>query len=294
MIGITGAPFFSKRIVEQLKNKDTDVQYVDLSQNLIRFRNSISDFKIIHFIGSPTVSKNIIKLIICKLLRKKVVVTWIGFDVRRTKYEKFRRFMTIISKSLIDTNNATSKNLTDDLQNIGIKADCQPIPVYSISNVCDFPSKKRALVYLPDNLPENWNFYQGDLVKKLVNDFADIEFFVVKNSGARFSEKNVTCYSWIEDMNKIYEKVRVVIRLPLEDATSGMILEALSMGRYVIASNSVLEHCCLVNSYDELKKAFQNCIDKSAPNHDASKYVHENYDNSRLADNLLEVYSNLD
>lgn len=293
MIAITGQEFFAKRIVYELKQNQIKADFVLLPKSINNLKSKFNSYSIIHFIGSPTVSKDLVKLFFLKLYGKKIVINWIGYDVRRIKSSKLRKIMGSIGKHFTDINIATAENLVDDLNKNGIQAQFQPIPVYSIYPIENLPNEKRVAVYLPDNYPNFSEFYQEPIIKKLVNDFPEIEFLILRNSGKTFSKPNVKCFEWCENMAKIYKQVKVVIRLPIEDGTSGTIIETLSMGRYMIASNTLLPHCEIVHNYEEAKNALTRTIEKTKMNEKGSAYVTDKFSSTKLVNDLIKIYYNL-
>ena len=292
-IAITGDEFFGRRIADALKQNNVKADFVPLPKNLYKMKSTFNSYSIIHFVGSPTISKNLPKLFFLKLYGKKILVNWIGFDVRRIKYSKLRRIMGVIGNYFTDINIATAENLVDDLVKNGIQAQFQPIPVYSIYSTEELPLEKRVAVYLPDKYPSFSDFYQETIIKNLVKGFPEIEFLILNNSGKTFFEPNVKCFEWCEDMEKIYKQVQVVIRLPLSDGTSGTIIETLSMGRYMIASNTLLPYCEVVHNYEEAKNALIRTIEKTIINQKGSKYVRENFSSLKLVNDLIKIYDRL-
>jgi len=293
MIALTGNSIFGNRILIQLQKKGIKSIFIEPDMGLRNFKKEISSNKIIHFVASPTVSMALTKLIISKILGKKTLVTWIGFDVRHTKYSKIRNLTTRFGKYFIDFNTATSKNLVNDLKAVGIAAKYQPIPVYSLFQISNLPKEKKIAIYLPDRNPADWELYQGKLIKKIIDVFSDVEFLVLGNSGKNFTEKNVKCIPWTENIGDIYKQVKAVIRLPLEDGTSGTVLETLSMGRTMIASNTLVPFCRNIKNFEEAKIAVVEVLEKNTLNIEGSKYVHDNFSNLKLTEDLIEIYQSL-
>jgi hypothetical protein len=293
MIAITGNEFFAKRIANELKQNQIKANFVSLPKNINNLKSTFNSYSIIHFVGSPTVSRDLAKLFFLKLYGKKILVNWIGYDVRRIKNSRLRKIMVLIGNHFTDINIANAENLVDDLKKNGIQAQFQLIPVHSIYPIQDLPKEKRVAVYLPDNYPHFAEFYQESIIKKLVNDFPEIEFLILKNSGKTFSEPNVKCFAWCEDMEKIYKQVKVVIRLPIEDGTSGIIIETLSMGRYMIASNTFLPYCEVIHNYEEAKNALKRTIEKTTVNEKGSTHIKKNFSSIKLVNDLIKIYDKL-
>jgi len=254
MVVLLGAKYPGNKIVQRLKQKNINAIFVSPSLHDRKFKNKIASHKVIHYIGSPTVSfHGLLTLFRFKLWKKKILVTWRGSDILIAHKNIVYRFLTRKFQFLVDMNTTLSQKMVDELNNIGIDAKLQPNPVFTLFNIQELPNEKKIAVYLPDKSDYRWNFYQGDLIKKLVLEFPNIEFIIIGNKGKRFTEKNVKCFEWVENMENIYKQVRILIRLPLHDGLSNSILEATSMGRPVIASAVNFSFCKNAKSYQELK-----------------------------------------
>ena len=75
-----GNDFFGKRMVNSLSKK-IPVVFFYTSLKDIRFQKKIKDVKIVHYIGSPTVSLHgVFTIIRLKISGKKIIMHWIGAD----------------------------------------------------------------------------------------------------------------------------------------------------------------------------------------------------------------------
>lgn len=296
MIAINGSGKFVSRFVNQLEKKNIECISITPSLRDIHFKNKIKNYPIIHFFGSPTVTiVGILALIRFRLWRKKIVVSWIGFDVRRTTNNKFWKLTSKLLQTLIDINLVDDENIVQELQESGITSQKQPLPVYVIYPLRNLPKEKRIAIYLPDKLPADYNFFQGPLIKRLVNEFPEVEFIITSNSGKYFvDDKNVKCIPWVENMEELYNKVMAVIRLPLHDATGATIIETLAMGRTMIASATDFPYCKIVKTFDDAKNYVNQIISKPILNKEASDYVHNLYDNDNLTNEIISIYKKLD
>ena len=295
MIAEIGGGIFSKRIVEEITKKNIPIKLISSSLKDIKFKNKIKSFPVIHFTGSPTVTiPGIFSLIRFRLWGKKIVVSWIGFDIRRTKQNFFWRLTTRILLGMIDVHITDDEYVSEELNKIGIPAQAQPLPVYLTYPITKLPEKKKIVVYLPDTTIHDFEYYQGNMIRKLVKEFSNVEFLITMNSGKFFQKvDNVECVLWADNMKKIYENSIAVIRLPLHDATGATIIETLSMGRTMIASATKFPFCKIVNNYEDLKKHLENVIANPILDDDASKYVHATYNNGKLAEELINICKKL-
>jgi len=292
MIAIIGVEPFGKKIEYYLKQKNIDAVFVSKLLRDIDFQK-LQTHSIIHFVWSPMSLRGYLTLRKLKKMKKKIVVSWIGSDVLEAYTKPLPRFLSKICQKMIDVNLTVSENLKRELERIQINAKLQPLPVFSLYKIRDLPSEKKIAVYLPDQYKHKWNFFQGDLIKKLIKSFPEVEFIITANSGKNFSEKNVKSFKWVENMEEIYEQVRAVIRLPLHDGLSNTILETLSMGRTMITSPVDLPNCKNVKTFDEAKTYLEEVINNPMLNVEGSEYVHKHYDINRFTNELIGIYEDL-
>jgi len=290
-----GGGLFSKRIVNELEKRGINVKLTTTKLRDFRFKEKIKNYPVIHFTGSPTVTfTGLLSLIRFRKWNKKIVVSWVGADIREVKNNIFWRFCTKIFLNFIDFNITDDEFVAKELKQFGISASAQPLPVYLLYPLNELPTKKRIAVYLPDKNESDYDHYQGNLIKKLVNYFPEIEFIITRNSGRHFiNNKNVKAIEWCDDMEGLYHDVIAVIRLPKHDATGATIIETLSMGRTMIASGTNFPFCKIVNKFEDAKNYLEEIIQKPILNKEASEYVHKNYNNSKLADDLIKICKNL-
>jgi len=292
MIAIIGVEPFGKKLEYHLKQKNVEAEFISQLLGDINFKK-LQAHSIIHFVWSPMSIRGYLTLRKLKKMKKKIIVSWIGSDVLDAYTKPLPRFISKISQKMIDVNLTVSENLKRELERIQIIAKLQPLPVFSLYKIRDLPSEKKIAIYLPDKFKPNWNFYQGNIIKKLINAFPDVQFVITANSGRNFSEKNVKCLKWVDNMEKIYEQVRAVIRLPLHDALSNTILETLSMGRTMITPPVDLPNCKIANTFEEAKTHLKEVIINPTLNVKGSEYVHKHYDINRFTNELIGIYEDL-
>ena len=292
MIAIIGVEPFGKKIEYYLKQKNVDAVFVSKLLRDIDFQK-LQPHSIIHFVWSPMSLRGYLTLRKLKKMKKKIVVSWIGSDVLEASTKPLPRFLSKISQKMIDVNLTVSENLKSELEGIKIIAKLQPLPVFSLYKIRDLPSEKKIAIFLPDKFKHNWNFYQGNIIKKLINAFPDVQFVITANSGRNFSEKNVKCLKWVDNMEKIYEQVRAVIRLPLHDGLSNTILETLSMGRTMITPPVDLPNCKIAKTFEEAKIHLDQVINNPKLNLEGSEYVHKHYDINKFTNELIGIYEKL-
>lgn len=284
-----GNSFFGNRIVDSL-NKKISIIFLYTSLKDMTFKRKIKDIKKIHYIGSPTVTfHGILVLIQLKLYRKKIIVHWIGADSWMALNNFFPKIFTKLFKNQISLHVAIEKELAKRLEKIGIKAIVHPLPVATHFDIEPLPKKKQVLVYAPDKTEYDWKRFSGKIIKKIVKEFNNVHFVIIRNSGKYFDESNVECYEWVENMKEMYRKSIVVIRISTHDGQPGTIIEALSMGRHFIFSQE-FPFCKKATNFEELKNILNEILDKPKLNLEGSKFVNEKYSIEKISLGLEKIY----
>lgn len=289
MIGIVGGGFFAKILIQELE-KSTDIKLVSTDLREPELTKKAQDCDIIHYIFSPIVTLGGLRTVQrLKKMKKKIIVHWIGTDVYNAITNRKSKFIAKKYKRLVDVHLAVHSRLVKELNSIGINSEELPLPVFRLYPLYPLPAKKKILVYLPDSRS---NFFGKKVVDKLFDSFPDLDFVVLPNSGKDYRKTNVTCISWVDDMEKIYRNTSVLIRLPIHDGLPNSVIEALSMGRYVIYSHD-FPYCEQASSFEEVKEKLLHLLQKTSPNHEGAEYVHSTYDKNGIIKQLLSVYQKL-
>ena len=194
---------------------------------------------------------------IARLYNKKVISHWIGSDVLKAKNNKHLNKV----QSYISYNLTCSPILKDELLDLEIKAEeVAIIPTNMSNNYSKLPKKHGAIMYLPKGSEE---FYGIKYLKYAAKQFKDIKFFVVGNDNDTLHLKNVCFLGKItpEEMNSLYDKTSILIRLPEHDGLSLMLLEALIKGKEVIYCYD-FPHTRHVTNNKELHKELTDIVSK--------------------------------
>ena len=170
-------------------------------------------------------------LIIAKIFRKKVLCHWIGTDVLKAKENK--KFKNVIK--YIDTNLSCSELIKKELAELGVPSKEIPIIPKEISkNYSKTPSQHAILAYLPEGKEE---FYGLEYVKYAAEKYTNINFYIVGNAKNEIlNSSNVKFLGNLSqgEMDELYDKITVLMRIPKHDGLSLMLLEALSKGKEVL------------------------------------------------------------
>ena len=289
MIGIIGGNFFANALVQELE-KTVDIRFISTDLRDPQLAEKAADMEIIHYIYSPIVTvgglHSVQKL---KKMKKKIIIHWIGTDVYNALNSPKSKFITKKYKDLIDVHLAVHSRLVNELNSVGISCQEVPLPTFRLYPVNPIPVKKKILVYLPDSRSD---FFGKPVIDKLFDSFPELDFIVLPNSGKDYSRTNVTCLSWVDNMEEIYRDIALFIRLPVHDGLPNSVIEALSMGRYVIYSQE-FPYCEYASSFEEVKTNLMNILQKSSPNERGANYVHTTYRKSRITEQILDVYKRL-
>ena len=195
----------------------------------IEFFSKLLVTDMIYHVGGIDISSSLF-FRIAYLLRKKIVVHWIGTDVLNfTKAEKKG-----INRNCI--NLVVSEQLQNELKEIDINSFV--VPIFPPNFSCDVmtpPKKHSVLSYVPETREE---FYGMTLLKKIAEHFSDIDFHIVANSGKNDNRKlhNMHYHGFLnaDELKKMYKECSVLFRFPEHDGLPVMVLEALGYGRTVI------------------------------------------------------------
>ena len=290
MIGLIGSQHFSDNLIKELENC-IDIKLVTTNLRDPRLAQKAEDCEIIHYIYSPLVTLGGLGTVkALKKMKKKIIVHWIGTDILNATTKCKSRFIARRYKHLVDVHLAHSSRMVKELGTINISCRELPLPNFNLYKPRELPPSKNVLIYLPDSAED---FFGKNIIDTIIDSFPDVHFMILPNSGNNYSNKpNVTCVSWAKDMEKIYVDTRVFIRLPIHDGLPSSIIEALSMGRYVIYSHD-FPHCEHAASAEEVIMKLPKLLESSSANIEGSNYVHGKYDKNELKRQLIELYRSL-
>ncbi len=187
---------------------------------------------------------------------------------------------------------ADSPELAEELRQLGIHARVvRLLPKFIEADVEPLPERFAVLSYWSDDRKD---FYRGDIVLKLAEEFPQIQFRIVKAEGkGQSASANVTFLGFQDDVTHIYSQSSVLIRLPEHDSLSAMVLEMLARGRYVIY-NKKLKGCHLVRTYEQARHALSEILELEQPNMTGAGFVQSEFSLDReaaaLANALEELY----
>ena len=276
---------------EQLKNmlNSSDIEIIELNNNkgkvkkLIEAIRKIKKSNII-YIGYGCHKKNIY-LYLAKIFNKKVISHWIGTDVLLAKENK--NFNKVLK--YIDCNLTCSPVLKEELKEIGINATEIPIvPNWNNTNYSELPAKHSVLVYMPEKKEE---FYGLEYVKSAAKAYPELKFYIVANDNDILNLENVKFLGRLshEEMEKLYDKITILLRMPKHDGLSLMLLEALIKGKEIIYSYK-FPYTKYATSKEEVNNIISKIIQRQPEfNESGHQYVLKNYDINNIKENLKKI-----
>lgn len=278
--------FFTNQLVQFLVKNGVNASKINSS--LFADLREILEKDIICFIYSPTVSLfGFLQLLRVKMLDKKIIVFWIGSDVLFAKDLLIPRVLTKIAGKGIDVNLTCAPWLAEELSLLGLKVDGSVhLPLNCDSSLpLLLPNLPRVLIYFPKG---RYHFFRGEVIEEVIRSFPEIEFWIVGDGGKPLEKhKNVRNLGRVKSMDRIYENILVLIRIPIHDGLSGMVLEALSKGRHAIYSYS-FPHCRLAKTVNEVRHHLSELLSSPSLNFEGAEWVRRNYAHKEI----LKKFSN--
>jgi len=223
------------------------------------------------------------RIIIPNILRKRTINHWIGSDILSARKNKNFK----ITQKFIDKNLSCSNLISKELHEMGINSDIVPIiPSGMNYNIAEMPTNHSVLVYLPEG---NEEFYGLDFVKLLAEKYPEIKFNIVANSNKEILPLKNVCFLGkltLEEMEKLYNEISILLRLPKHDGLSLMLLEALAKGKEVIYSFE-FPYTYTIDNTSDLTNVFNDIINNPPrANYMANEFIVKNY-NDKVAYEML-------
>lgn len=220
------------------------------------------------------------KLRIAHLMRKKIVTHWIGTDVRLLMEGK-----TDIKKlSFINKHVVCFEPLQDDLRTKGIDADILPITPFNLQfEIARMPKDHAVIIYMPQGVEMDYGL---DQIERVFPKYPQLPFYIVANDDKErfkaFGNVHVLGRLTKDEMENLYNKVSIVIRIHHSDGLSMSILEGMAKGKKIIWNckyplchpGSTTEEIC--RSLDELLKETPQA-DKEAHDFIVKEYTREKF-----------------
>jgi len=185
---------------------------------------------------------------------------------------------------------ADGPDLQAELAELGLEASIlRCLPPGLLGDVSPLPERFTVLSYWASR-PE---FYRAPLVLQLAAALSDVDFLVVGTDGAGLARpSNVRFLGEVSDMEAVYRRCSVLLRLPVHDGLPKMALEAQARGRRVICSHP-LPHATRADDFAAALAALTGFREHTRPDHDAAAYIRQTYDPAVEARRALRLYQEL-
>lgn len=290
-IVIVGLPLFAKRLAQDLKSFDANLKVVALDTYYSRIDRLKALFlipfsSVVYSINGTTSKSRVFDLAF--FFKKKVMMTWVGTDVTKAIKNK-NRIQKYIDKA---EHYCEVKWIQKELKEaLNIDAEILNFFNFEKSNGSHFPTTSNTLNVLSYIAKDREKYYGIDTLHVLAKTFGNIQFDVVGTDGEGFDKlPNITYHGWVEEMQVLFEKAHVTVRLIEHDGLSGFVLESLFHKKYVLYSNDLNGVIHVKNSQDAIKalgdiyEKFKNS--ELEPNEEGASFVHNHFMNQQIMTRL--------
>jgi hypothetical protein len=294
-IVILGLPYFGQMLAGLLTERAWKARYfAHPGRNPVgwlRLLPALARADVVYLIASR-VDRGSPQDIFMHLRRKPVVIHWVGTDVliALEAHEKQDVSVRLVENA---THWCDAPWLVDELRPLGVRSEhvALPIPV-SKAEPPPLPARLRVLMYLPVDAFDREVFDMETLLR-LPREFPDLDFTLVPSTADTLPgpiPPNLELPGWVTDMDALYSRTSVLVRLVSHDGMPFMVMEALSRGRYVIYTYP-LPHVTHAAGYEAVASALGDLAARHAAgklplNEAGREYVLENFDRETLAANL--------
>ncbi|MGB7406510.1 MAG: hypothetical protein WA906_12540 [Pacificimonas sp.] len=171
-----------------------------------------------------------------KLAGVKTVRYWVGSDVLYCQRSDALRKAAVALDAAVDLNVAVSPELVEKLRALGV--DAKLVPSFASMPDCEglMPDvlPRSVLAYLPGARAE---FYGMTSVRRAAEAFPDLSFLLIGEDAPTLDDlPNVDTLSWVENMEDVWARSGLLLRMTEHDGLPRMILEALYRYRQVVST----------------------------------------------------------
>lgn len=201
----------------------------------------------------------LLQALFLKIFRKKIIRFWVGSDVLFLKSNNKMKLYSKVFNCFTDLNAVQAQWFEKQLFEVGIDSDFFPLMLPEKSTIKGevVPGSFSILAYLPS---DRHVFYGSEMVFNLAKDFPEIDFLIVANDGEGMPRSNnLQFLGWVDDMDKLFDKVNLLIRMPQHDGLSVMLIEAMLHNR-IIVTNQEIPGCFYANDYEHLKEIIGHAL----------------------------------
>ncbi len=288
---IVGLPLFAKRLSQDLKSFDPSLKVTALDtyynkKDKIKALFLIPFCSVVYSINGTTSKSRVFDLAF--FFKKKVMMTWVGTDVTKA-IKNQNRIQKYIDRA--EHYCEVQWIQTELKETLDIDAEILNFFNFKNSKSTDFPALNKGLNVLSYIAKNREEYYGLPTILELAKNFPNVKFDVVGTDGKDLEQApNLTYHGWVEDMQPLFEKAHVTVRLIEHDGLSGFVLESLFNKKYVLYSNSLEGVLHVENKQDavtalgDLNKQLQE--QSLTANEDGAKYIKNHFMHQQIMANL--------
>lgn len=299
VVGLLGNSYWTRRLGDSLTEFTRDMTfrrfYAD-QESAIRTwplgrwlgESDLWSCSVLHVIGCPRIWN---LWVAARMRRVPAILHWIGSDVSSfLASPRWSKAAGPLLNLLVPRHLAEAPNLRRELRTVGIHARVQPKGMRSFDGVetPPLPDRPCAVAMLR---PDRFDFYGGNKVLEMAAAAPDIHWLVLANDGAGLpAMPNVEYLGDVEDIDAVFRRATVLVRLTRHDGLSKMVLEALARGRHVIWSQP-LPHCHRARTAAEALPQLRSIVASRHLNLRGSDYVRREFDVETHLRRLCRIYA---
>ncbi len=291
---IVGLPLFAERLANSLQEFDPSNKYISLNTyynhwHKIRARFLIPRADLLFSINGTILPSGVFDLAFAKKI--PVVMNWVGTDVllaeRAFLSGNFRE--NYVNQAIhfceVDW-------IQDELNNIGISAEICNFVSFEKKFEAKIPkeNKLNVLSYIPK---ERSDFYGVEMFIKVAKNLPDVQFLIAGTDAEEYEPlpENLQALGWVKNMDKVYDRTHVSVRIPEHDGLSTFILESLARGKEVIYKYA-FDNCHSCINEDELTLRIEDLKAKFNRgewkiNSDGIEFIASEFSRKKILGNLL-------
>ncbi|MFN5416170.1 MAG: hypothetical protein ACK5B9_03875, partial [Flavobacteriia bacterium] len=297
---IIGLPLFAERLQKNLEKFYTEGKFIHLNTyyskwDKIRSLWLIPKADLVFSINGSITQSKVFDL----TLKHNIpfIMNWVGTDVLRAiEAHKNKSFNSDYVQKAIHYCEVSW--IQEELKPIGINAVVQNFASFDNQFYIRENRNKKFTVlnYIADEKPE---FYGIKEYLELAKLLPNINFLIAGTKGEKFYPlpQNVQALGWVKNMDEVFSKVHVCMRIPEHDGLSTYILESLARGKQVIYKYK-FEHCFQASTSEEaamiLDRLYLQFVEGEKLDNNAGKeFVEKNFNSQVILGQLIHNFKSI-
>lgn len=281
---VLGYPRFARRQMDVFASRGWRSSFIE-SRFILHAMMKVPFIDAVYQIGMPVVPAAIFDA--CARYHRPIIKHWVGTDVLRAGQPEVRRQ----NETGRVEHWADAPWLADELRAVGIDAKFVSLsPVAEVPEMPLPPPPLTVLTYLPE---DKYEFYGAQIVYEVARRMPDARFLVLASERrGRVTPANVDFIGYHDEMEHVYGRCHVLVRMPDHDGMSQMVLEALNHGRYAVWNYALegAEKACDANGVEAHLRRLSDALARGElkPNEAGRAYVRRDFLGSAVAARLCD------